>query len=108
METDAFLLGLERCHQLADRVENRLELGIVPLLQRVELPGEAGVGGQHPAEADERPHDLHIDLHRPAALEHAGEHGDALFGERIGRGAPPAQLEVTNCDFKFANSSRAN
>jgi hypothetical protein len=51
-----------------------------------------------------RPPDFHVDQDGPLASQDAGEHGDALFDERIGRAAKSAQLEVTICDFKFSNS----
>ena len=71
-------------HELADGVEDRFELEVVFAFEGVELPGEVGVCCEHPAEVDEGTHDLNIDLYGAGAVEDAGEHGDALFGEGVG------------------------
>ena len=40
------------------------------------------------------PHDLDVDADRPRAAQHAGEHGDALLGEGVGRSAPAAAARL--------------
>ena len=80
----AFRLGRRR-HELADRVADDFELGVVSLLQRFELAGEVGVRGEEPAQADEGAHDLDVDTNGARTPQDAGEHGDALLGEGVGR-----------------------
>src|SRR5438552_15173605 len=72
-----------RGHELADGLEYDLELSVVSLLQGGELAREVGVGREHLPQAHESTHDFHVDQDGPLAAQHAGEHGDALFGEGI-------------------------
>src|SRR5262245_13174004 len=67
-------------HQLADRVEDHLELRVVPLLQRVQPAGQVSISGKELPHPDERPHDLDVHEHRPFAPQHAREHRYSLLG----------------------------
>ena len=49
-----------------------------------EFRGEFFVEGKCFAKADENAHDDDVDLDGARAVEDAGEHGDALFGEGSG------------------------
>ena len=53
-------------------------------------------------------HDFDVDLNGDRAAQDAGEYGDALLGERIGRCTASAmgrfKLEITNCDLKIWSS----
>jgi hypothetical protein len=55
------LTGFWRGHELADGIEYDLELGIVLLLQRRQLAGKIGKGGEHLPQSNEGPHDLDVD-----------------------------------------------
>ena len=65
-------------------VEDDLELRVKAFFQLLELMGQVGVGGEEAVQADEGAHDLDVDLHGPVAVQDAGKHGDALFGEGVG------------------------
>jgi len=79
-----------RLHELPDGIENGFELGVLFAFQGIEFSGEFVVRRQHLAEFNKRPHDGDVDLDGAAAAEAAGEHGDALFGEGVGRVAAVA------------------
>src|SRR5262249_25601118 len=72
-----------RSHQLANRVEHDADLRVVLLLERLELALEVGVRLEQLPQPYERTHDLDVDLDRALAAQHAGEHRDALLGERV-------------------------
>jgi hypothetical protein len=72
------------------RLEHHLELSVVLLLQRVELPREVGVGLQHLPQAHERAHDLDVYENSTPTAEHAREHGDTLLSENVRAVATPA------------------
>src|SRR3990170_828931 len=89
VETDArFGGGRRRLHELADGVEDHLELCVVLLLKRFELAFQVGVGDGQCPHADEGAHDLDVDLDGARAPEDAGEHGYALLREGVGGGPP--------------------
>jgi len=77
-----------RFHEVPNRLEDRLEPRVVLALERVQALEEIPVAGSHRPEADEDAHDLDVDLDGALAVQHAGEHGHALFGE--GMGSVPA------------------
>lgn len=76
--------GLWFAHELANGVKDNGELLVVLPLQLRHLPRQIGMRGEHLAQSNERTHDLHIYLYGPFTVEHAGKHGDALFGEGVG------------------------
>src|SRR5947208_11737811 len=73
-----------RKHQLANGVEDDLELGVIFVFQRRELPGEFCVREEHLAQTDKCAHDGDVDLHGTRTPQDAGEHGDALLSEGVG------------------------
>ena len=68
----------------ADGVENRLELGIIFVLQVGQFARGVGVGQEHFAQADKGAHDGDVDLHGAGAAKQAGWHGRPLLGEGVG------------------------
>jgi len=57
-----------------------------------EFAREISVGGGHLAQADKGAHDGDVHLYGSFALQHGGEHGNALLGEREGLVAPAAAV----------------
>src|SRR4051794_16555281 len=80
---DSFLLLRGRLDQTADRLEDDLELAVVQLLELVDALREIRVLGNHLPEVNECTDDLDIYADRAVAAQHAGEHRDAVFGERV-------------------------
>jgi hypothetical protein len=78
---------LRRGHQLADGVEDDLELPVVFVLQFGQFPREIRLGGEQLAEAHEGADDLNADGNRGLVAEHRRKHGDALFGKGVRGGA---------------------
>ncbi len=70
-KADSSSVGFWWCHELADGVEDDLELGVVFLLKRIELPGEVSMGVEHPAQPDEGTHELDVDLDGALAAKNA-------------------------------------
>ena len=77
--------GRRRGHELADGVENGLELGIVFSLEAGQFAGKVGVSEEHFTKADKGAHDGDIHLGGAGAAKDAGQHGHALFGEGVGK-----------------------
>ena len=70
-----------------------LELPVVFLLERGELPREVRVRRQHLPESHERAHDLDVHLDRARAPQHARQHRHALLRESV-RQLPSAAAPV--------------
>jgi hypothetical protein len=70
-----------RRHQLAKRVEDDTELAIVLPLQLREPARQIRMRRQDPAQAYERPDDLHVHLHRSLAAQYTRQHCNALLGK---------------------------
>ena len=85
MEADAAGCGRDGCHELADGVEDHLELRVVLSLQIIELAGQVFVRSQQAAQPDERAHDFNVHLYGTPAPQDAREHRDTFLGERVGR-----------------------
>src|ERR1043165_1752978 len=85
-EADLGLLGFffDRLHHGADGVKYDLELAVVLFLHGAELAGELFIVGEEGAELDESAHDGDVDRDGVGAVQNAGKHGDALFGEGVG------------------------
>src|SRR5439155_15325849 len=95
-----------RSHEIADGVEDSLELHVVPLFQLVQPACQVGVGCGHPPQPDESAHDLDVDRDRPRAVQDTREHRDALLGEGVRRVSPTATtFEITICDLKDSVSA---
>jgi hypothetical protein len=62
------------------------------VLQLVELFRELGVRCGHRPQPYEGAHDGDIHGNRAAAVQHGGQHRDALLRERVGKCAAPAPL----------------
>ena len=69
-KADFAFFRLRRRHQLANSVENDLELGIVFLLQLGQLASQLRIGRQHLPQPNEGTHDFDIDLDGPATFEY--------------------------------------
>src|SRR4051794_32909873 len=80
---DSFLLFRGRLEKTADRPEDDLELSVVNLFEFVDAFREIRVLGNDLPEVNECTHDLDVYADRAVAAEHAGEHRDAVFGERV-------------------------
>src|SRR5437660_7613857 len=61
MKPDLSLWWSWRKHQLADGVEDDLELGVIFVFQRRKLPGEFRVREEHLAQTDKCAHDGDVD-----------------------------------------------
>ncbi len=83
METDLSLWRNWRKHQLADRVEDDLKLGVVFVFERGKLAGKFRIREEHLAQAHKCAHDGDIDLYGPRTPRDAGKHRDALLGEGV-------------------------
>src|SRR5437588_2460551 len=83
-KADAPFWLLRRFHQLADGIKHYFELGIVLLLQCLQLLGQIRVRRQQLPQAYKCAHDFDIDPDGPRAPQHGGQHGHALLGEGIG------------------------
>ncbi len=94
-KADFSFLGLRRGHELADRLEDHLELRVVSLFQRFKFSSEVLMGRQYFSQPHKGAHDFDIDLDRTLATKNARKHGDALFGEHIG------QVSATPSSFGF-------
>jgi hypothetical protein len=57
------------CHELTYGVKDDSEVLVVFLFQLAQLFAQVRVGCEHLPEANERAHDLHVNLHRPVAFE---------------------------------------
>ncbi len=90
LEPDTPLARDGRCHQLADGVEDHLELRVVLLLKGDHLAGEVLVGRQDATEPNKRADDLDVHLHGSFAMKHARKHRDAVLREGIRRGPATA------------------
>ena len=85
MKADLPPWRIGRKRQLADGVEDDLELGVVFVFQRRKLPGEFRVGEEHLAQTDKCAHNRDVDLHGTRTPQDAGKHGDALLSEGVGK-----------------------
>ena len=85
METDLSLWRNWRKHQLADRVEDDLKLGVVFVFERGKLASKFRIREEHLAQAHKCAHDGDIDLYGPRTPQDAGKHRDALLGEGVGK-----------------------
>ena len=83
MKPDLSLRRSWRKHQLADGVEDDLELGVIFVFQRRKLAGEFCVREEHLAQTDKCAHDGDVNLHSTRTPQDAGEH--ALLGEGVGK-----------------------
>lgn len=90
IEADFALWGLVGGDELFDGVEDDLEVLVVLLFHLFDFFGEQVVGLHEGAELDEGAHDGDVDFDGAGGAEDGGEHGDALFGERVGEGAATA------------------
>ncbi len=72
-------------HDLADRVKDDPEFLIVFPLHIIEPAGEVFVGNHRLAHLHKGLDDADIDLSGTLATQHAGQHGNALFSENIGK-----------------------
>lgn len=79
-----------RGHQLADRVEDDLELPVVSDFHLFETPGQIARRGEDLSQLDEGAHDGIVDLNGARAAKNARQHGDALLCECIRGGAASA------------------
>ena len=52
------------------------------------------MAGEELSQANEGPHDFDVDVDGPLAVEDAGEHGDALFGENPRSGSPASPIQT--------------
>jgi len=87
-----------RGHQPPERVEDYLEVAVVFLLERFQLPGKLRIGSEHPAQPHEGSDDLYVDAYSALALENAGQHGYSLLSERVG--------SITTSSPPFSNTRR--
>lgn len=74
--------------ELFDGFEDELELLVVVgvfFLEGFDFLGQECVGVHQAAELDEGAHDGDVHLHGAGGAEYAGEHGDALLGEGVGK-----------------------
>src|SRR5439155_16029216 len=71
-------------HQLANGVEDDLELGVIFVFKRGELASEFRVGEEHLAQTDKCAHDGDVDLHGTRTPQDAREHRDALLSKGVG------------------------
>ncbi len=70
---------------MADGFEQRVDAFVVVFdlaLQLRQLMGQFLVQGERLPQAHKGAHDGDVDLDGALAVQHAGEHGDALLGER--------------------------
>jgi hypothetical protein len=81
-----------RCDEFPNCFEDDFELRVVLAFHGIQLPTQFFILAEHSAHPDERTHDLDVDLNGPRAVENAREHGNAMFGESVGRVAAPAPL----------------
>src|ERR1022692_3324959 len=80
-----FLFRLRRWHhQLPDRLEHDTKMGIVLLLEVIQLTRQVLVRGEHFPQTDESAHDGDVDLDSSFAIQNARQHRNALLGENIG------------------------
>ena len=68
---------MQRPEDANDRLIMTFHLG----LQLLELRFQGVVGDEHLPHVNERSHDLDIDCDGALAIQHGGQHGDALFSE---------------------------
>src|SRR4051794_33614234 len=80
---DSLLLFRRWLEKAADRLEDDLELSVVKLLELVDALREIRMLRNDLPEVNECTHDLDIYADRAVAAQHAGEHRDAVFGERV-------------------------
>lgn len=88
-----------RSHQLADRLENELELAVVFLLQLGQLAGQVLVIAQHFPELHKRPHDGDVDVDRTGIhrrLPHWRQCCGAVGLVASGRPVPTGQRPIPN------------
>ena len=85
LESDAAGFWRGRFHELADGVEDDMELAIVLPFQLIEASDKSLVRGDHFSKLNKRSHNGNIYLDCAFAVQHAGDHGDTLFGEYIGQ-----------------------
>ena len=71
--------------KLFDCLKDDSELLVVFFLQALDFSGEVAIGVHEAAQLDESAHDGDIDLDGTRGTKDAGEHGDALFGEGVGK-----------------------
>ena len=77
-------LGFWLRHEFTNCIEDDLKLAVVFLFQFIESPGKPIVLVDHLSKLNKRSHEGDVYLNRALAMQHAREHGYALFGERIG------------------------
>ena len=81
--------------EVFDGFEDELELLVVIgvfFLEGFDFLGQEGVGVHQSPELHEGPHDGDVHLHGTFRPQHAGKHGDTLFGEGVGEAAASATL----------------
>ena len=66
-----------------DGLKDGLESRVVILFQCVEFSCEFYIADQHLSQAHKGSHDFDVDLNGSFAMENAGKHGNALFGEGV-------------------------
>ncbi len=67
----------------ADRVEHDREVFVVLFFHRLDLATQIVIFREHGAKFGEGTDDLDVHRDGARALQDAGEHGDALLGERV-------------------------
>jgi hypothetical protein len=77
---------------------------IIFLLQLIKLAGKVLVRREQFPEPDKRPHDLDVHLYGALAMQTLESIATPCSVKAYGSFLIPPQLEVTNCDFKIANS----
>lgn len=82
-ESDLSLLGLRCSHELANGVKDFLKLSVVCFFQCLKFFRQIFVSRQDLSETNESLHDFDIHLNRALTSRNAGQHGNALFRERV-------------------------
>ena len=70
-------------HDLADCIEDDLELAVILAFQILQLFCQFGVAGENSAKSNKGAHDLDVHLDCTWTAQHARQHRDALFGEGV-------------------------
>ena len=90
MKTDLAFRLFRRRHQAPNRVQDRADFYVMftdPLLELREFPCQVSIQVERLSQLHKGAHDRDVYLHRARAVQHAGKHGHAFFGEGIGKRA---------------------
>ena len=90
MKSDLFPWRNWGLQHLTKSGENGVEFGVVALLHFHDLAPQIFVRGEHGADLEEGAHDGDVHLDGAIAVEDAGEHGNAVFGESVRKVATAA------------------